>query len=388
MKKTGAILIGAGAISDTHIQACKSLSEQVELLAIANRHTEAAEKKAALYGLDAQIVSDYRQMLGRQDIEMVCICTPPSTHCGIAIECLNAGKHVLIEKPLAVSVEECDKILEAAKRNGKLVSVIAQSRFHGDAMRAKKLLDNEACGRLLYAEADSVWWRDNCYYDLDWRGRWETEGGGCTLNHAVHHIDMLLWMAGRPRAVTAIMANQNHPNCEEEDIAMALIEFENGAVGRLTSSLLHHGQKQRMVFETQYAEITLPLGIECAKALPNGFPEKDEERWQALNEKLCSVPEPEWTGHTGQWANMLAAIRGDEQLVVSGQDGRNAIELIDGIYESAAQGKRLVFPMTAANSFYTRDGVIAGAPRFSKKTTDKASLGEGRMILANDSYKK
>ena len=379
------LLIGTGAISATHIEALNALKDRAELYALADAVPGKAQETAEKYGLNVK-TGDYRELIKDPEITIAAVCTPPGTHCEIAETCLNAGKHVLIEKPMAPSLEECDRINRAAKRNGKLVSVVAQSRFDNEARAAKMLLEKFPLGRLLYSEADSVWWRDNCYYHPAWRGLWETEGGGCTLNHAVHHIDLLLWYSGRVESVTALMGNLNHTNSEEEDISMALVRFENGAFGRVTATLLHHGKKQRMVLETEKAEITLPFGFCSARALGNGFPQKDqetEEEIRAFLEKLEKLP---FTGHTGQWANMVAAAEGKELLVSDGEAGRSAVELIMGIYQSAAEGREIRFPLTEADSFYSKRGILDNAPRFHRKPDGLSPIEAGPMILANKRY--
>ena len=141
---------------------------------------------------------------------------------------LNSGKHVLVEKPMASSLEECDKMLKAAKESGKTLAVIAQNRFRTTIMSLKNILDKQLIGRINYAQIDSLWWRGHSYYDLWWRGCWDKEGGGCTLNHAVHHIDMMCWMMGLPDKVTSVLGNVAHDNAEVEDISLLYSSMQTG----------------------------------------------------------------------------------------------------------------------------------------------------------------
>ncbi len=188
-------------------------------------------------------------MLGRTDIDLVSVCTPPYVHAEIAVDFLSDGKNVIVEKPMAASLEECDRILEAERKSGKTLSVIAQNRFTNPYMHLKSILDGGKLGRIVHAQVDSYWWRGHCYYDLWWRGSWEKEGGGCTLNHAVHHIDMLGWMMGLPESVTAVLSNTSHDNAEVEDISIAAMRYPGGALAQVTSSVIHHGEEQQVVFQ-------------------------------------------------------------------------------------------------------------------------------------------
>ncbi|MET1168283.1 Gfo/Idh/MocA family oxidoreductase, partial [Bacillus velezensis] len=172
-------------------------------------------------------VTDYTELLA-QNIDLVSVCTPPYTHASIACDFMQAGAHVLVEKPMASSLEEADLMLRAAQESGKLLSVVAQNRFTTPMMKLKGVLDSKRMGPIVHVQVDSFWWRGHNYYDLWWRGTWEKEGGGCTLNHAVHHIDAMLWMMGPPVELQAMMANTAHDNAEVEDISMAMLRFQEG----------------------------------------------------------------------------------------------------------------------------------------------------------------
>ena len=227
-------IIGAGAISGAHIEGYGRFKDRCQIVAISDVYPEKARAKAEQFGLDAKVMQDYRELL-EEGIDLVSICTPPYVHAEIAIDFLNAGSHVIIEKPMASSLKECDDINEAARKNGKIVSVIAQNRFRNPMMKLKSVLDSGLAGKILHTQADSFWWRGHCYYDLWWRGTWEKDGGGPTLNHAVHHIDALLWMRGRPSHVQAYMSNVAHDNAEIEDLSIAMLRYPDGTLGQVTS---------------------------------------------------------------------------------------------------------------------------------------------------------
>ena len=158
---------------------------------------------AHLLRLDAEIFLDHHEILNR-NIDLVDVCTPPFAHAEISINALRSGKNVVCEKPMAASLEECDAVLRARDESGKKLSIIAQNRFRLPVRNLKALLDSGMAGKVRHVTVNSLWFRGHSYYDLWWRGTWEKEGGGCTLNHAVHHIDMLGWMMGLPQRVTSV----------------------------------------------------------------------------------------------------------------------------------------------------------------------------------------
>ena len=201
-------VIGTGGIANSHLESYVSAFQgRCQIVALCDIYGDKAVQSKEKFQLDCRVEQDYRELLD-SDIDLVSICTPPYTHAEIAIDFLRAGKHVLVEKPMASSMEECDRMLEAASESERILSVIGQNRFRDPIMKLKRTLDTGKLGKIVHAQVDSHWWRGHCYYDLWWRGTWEKEGGGCTLNHAVHHIDMLQWMMGMPDKVHAVMSNR------------------------------------------------------------------------------------------------------------------------------------------------------------------------------------
>ncbi|MGH3165259.1 MAG: Gfo/Idh/MocA family protein, partial [Trebonia sp.] len=349
-------------------------------VAVADIDRARAVRQIARYGLDAVPASDVGEVLAGPGIDLASVCTPPGTHAEIAAALLEAGVHTLCEKPMAPSLVECDAMIAAAERSGAILSSVAQNRFTTPMMRLKQVLDSGQAGRLLHARVDSHWWRGHSYYDLWWRGTWDSEGGGCTLNHAVHHIDALRWMAGRPAEVQAIMANVAHDNAEVEDLSLAIVRFGSGALGQITSSVVHHAQDQRIVFQTDRAEIAMPWTVRASAPKPNGFPEPDEDTERSLDRLYESLPEVPRPGHTGQIDDVLTAIesRGSEtrgaRVLVDGRDGRGAVELITAIYKSAITGGRVTLPLEDGDPFRTKDGLLAAAPHFHEKTASVAGF--------------
>src|SRR5690606_18283767 len=270
-------IIGTGAISGSHINGYLEFPDRCEIVALCDIFPEKAKQTAERLGLKIPIYNDYKTLLQQVDVDLVSICTPPYTHAQIAIDSLKAGKHVIVEKPMASSLEECDAMIEATNENNKLLSVVAQNRFTNPMMKVKHVLDTQLIGPIVHAQVDSYWWRGHSYYDLWWRGTWEKEGGGCTLNHAVHHIDIFQWMNGMPSEITAVMSNTSHDNAEVEDISIAIAKYDNGSLAQITSSVVHHGEEQQLIFQGRDARVSVPWRHTASKSKENGFPQPNPE---------------------------------------------------------------------------------------------------------------
>jgi len=375
-------IIGTGAISGAHIEAYLQFPQRCKIVALCNLNPDKAEAKRAQYGLDARVVSDYRELF-QDGIDLVSLCLPPYVHAPATIDFLKAGSHVIVEKPMASSLKECDEMIEAAKRSGKLLSVIAQNRFRNPIMKLKQVLDSGLAGRILHAQADSLWWRGHCYYDLWWRGTWEKEGGGPTLNHAVHHIDGLLWMLGRPSEVLASMTNVAHDNAEVEDLSIAILKYPSGALGQLTSSVVHHGEEQQYVFQGERARISAPWRVAASTSMPNGFPERNQALEEEIQRYDDGLPKLPYEGHTGQIENVLNAIEHGTSLMIDGESGRSTLELIMSIYKSASTGMAVKLPLQPDDPFYTREGVLQSVPYFYPKTKSVEHLADVGITLGS-----
>ncbi|WP_096187630.1 Gfo/Idh/MocA family protein [Evansella halocellulosilytica] len=372
-------IIGTGAISSLHIEAYKTFSNTCKVVGLCDIYPEKAQEKCEQFANEAAVYDDYQDLLAREDIDLVSICTPPYTHSKMAVDALNAGKHVIVEKPMASSLKECDEMIKAAKNNDKLLSVIAQNRFREPIMKLKKLLDSNKIGTIVHAQVDSHWWRGYSYYDLWWRGTWEKEGGGCTLNHAVHHIDILRWYLGMPKEVTAVASNTVHDNAEVEDLSIGILKYENGSLAQVTSSVVHHGEEQQLIFQGEKARISVPWKVTASSALENGFPERNEKLEAELEKAYEEQDSLNFEGHEGQINNMLNAIQGKEEILSDGRDGRETLELIMAIYQSASEGKTVPLPLTSESPFYTREGILKNATYYFEKKNSIDNFSENQI---------
>jgi predicted dehydrogenase len=377
----GVAIIGTGVICERHIEAYLAHQDRCAIRALCDLFPEKAEKLKEKYGLaQAQVYASYEEILPRGDIRLVSICTPPFTHAPAAIALMGAGKHVVTEKPMAASLEECDAMLAAQRASGVYLGVVSQNRFQPDNWKLHELLRSGMAGRPLFGQVESYWFRGHSYYDMWWRGTWEKEGGGCTLNHAVHQIDLLNWMMGAPRTVTAVLGNVAHDNAEVEDVAAAVLTYECGALVTLTASLVTHGEGQRLDFQCERAGISSPFGVRADTSRPDGFPQRDADMEKELTALWESITPPSQTGHVGQIGAVVEYLEPPEHTqgikaasaplptgLSGGEDGRLAIEVITAIYESAFTGRTVALPLAPDDPFYTKEGMLGNVRKFHEK---------------------
>ncbi len=380
----GIAILGSGAIAAVHADAYLQYPDRCEIRAVCDLYPEKAQDLIDRKGLTAALAyGKIEEVLARADIDAVSICLPPSAHADIAVKALEQGKHVLVEKPMASSLEECDAMIAAAKRANRLLSPVAQNRFKTPNMRVKQMIDAGDAGRVLHATVNSLWWRGGNYYDIWWRGTWEQECGGCVTSHAVHHIDLLLWMLGKPRRVTAVIGNVGHDNSECEDIGIAILEYP-GMLAQMTASLVTHDEEQELVFQAQNGRLSVPWQTAVSKALPNGFPEADTAAKDALQARYEALPALKVEGHPAQVKNFLDAIDGSDDLLITGESGRDAVELIMAVYKAASTGLPTTLPIGTDDPFYRRASMTAAMPRFHEKTRSVENFSTSEITLGRD----
>ena len=373
-------IIGNGGICPAHVQSYLQFPDRCKIVALADIIPGKAAKMRDRFSLDCETFEDYHDLLSRE-IDLIDICTPPFTHAEIAVTCLRAGKNVVCEKPMAASLEECDAMIRARDESGKKLTIIAQNRFRKEIRDIRELVRSGIAGKVRDVRIDSFWFRGHSYYDLWWRGTWEKEGGGCTLNHAVHHIDMLGWIMGLPRRVTSVLANTGHDNAEVEDLSVSVMEYP-GALATVTASVVHHGEEQQLVFQCEQAKLSAPFDCFSSVTYPNGFPQKDPD--PAFREKveafLSALPPVPFEHHPGQLEAMLTALETGGPVPITGEEGRRTIELITAIYESGSLHRPVSLPLAKDDPFYRVEGIRAHVPHFYEKS---ASVGdfEGEIVV-------
>ncbi|MCL2356322.1 MAG: Gfo/Idh/MocA family oxidoreductase [Defluviitaleaceae bacterium] len=379
-------IVGCGNISGAHIGSYLKFADRCKIVALVDIFPEKAEASKEKFKLnDAKVFASHEEMLASGvEIDLVSNCTPPYVHAEISINCMNAGLNMLVEKPMATCLAECDAMLEAERKNGVILSCGAQNRFLSMITKLKQLADSGVAGAVRCAHVDSLWWRGHCYYDLWWRGTWEKEGGGPTLNHAVHQIDMINWIQGElPAEVTAVLSNVMHDNSECEDLSFAILKYKSGALANVTSSVVHHGGTQSIVLQCENAKIAAPFSVAAEKSKPNGFGESNPELEREITDKYNSFASREYEGFDGEIDDVLRAVETKSRPLITGEDGRKTVELITAIYKSGCLKQTVSLPLDKSDEFYTFDGILKNAVRFNKKTKSAEALGDNEITLGN-----
>jgi UDP-N-acetyl-2-amino-2-deoxyglucuronate dehydrogenase len=375
MGRIGVGLVGAGAIAGAHAAAYAAFKDRCEIVAFADLVEDKAAARAREFGAKAAYKSP-DELLKRKDISLVSICTPPFEHAANAIAAAAAGKHVLCEKPLAPSPEECDRMIAAAAKAGTVLAGVFQYRFDPAVVRAKALLDSGAMGPARLALLSGLWWRGPNYYDLWWRGTWEREGGGALLNHHCHLVDVLLHLLGEPEAVSAELGALTHPDIEVEDTAVLSVRFRSGALAAIAATV--SAPQNHAVLEVGAAKAGLtirvgqPLEIACRKPDPGGFPLDDPEAKASLEAAAAAVPVPARQGHGAVVDDVLRALEARRPPAVPGEEARRAVEFTVAAYKAGTEGVRVTMPLAAGDPFRTRAGLLARAWRGGVKPRREA----------------
>lgn len=358
MEKVKTGIIGCGKGAHLHAQALKNLPEST-FTAVYSRTLAKAEAFAAQYGVKA--CSDIEE-LARAGVEAVIICTPHPAHAETAVKAAQAGMHVLVEKPLASSLEDCDAIINAAKDYQVKLGTICQRRFYPPSMRIKQAIDAGKIGRPILGTVNMLGWRDAAYYQSDpWRGSWQGEGGGVLVNQAPHQLDLLLWYMGPVEEVFGYWSNLNHSYIEVEDTAIAVIKFKNGGLGNVivTNSVnpalygkVHvHGENGASIGVQTDGGAMFIAGMSSITEPPlndlwtvDGETEMLEQ-WKREDTEFFNRIDPMVYFHERQVEDFLRAIINGTKPLIDGEEGRRTVELFTGIYRAQRDRVSIKFPL-------------------------------------------
>jgi predicted dehydrogenase len=352
-------VIGCGKVGQIHAAALASLPES-RFVAVCDNSAERAAVFAARFAVAA--FTDVSALLREAKPEAVLICTPHPLHAAPAIEAAEAGVHVLIEKPLAATLADCDAMLAAARRGGVRLGVVSQRRFYEPVRRLKDALDAGKIGRPILGVFEMFSWRDRAYYESDpWRGRWDSEGGGVLVNQAPHAFDLLQWFMGDIDEISGTWANLNHPYIEVEDTALAMVRFKNGALGSVVASLsqkpglwarIHvHGSSGASVGVETDRGSTFVAGVsEIAEPPLNDLwtvPGEEHQlaEFQALDRARFGQINATTYYHALQIQEFLQAVLEDRPPLVTGEDGRTVVAMFTAIYRSHRERRPISFPV-------------------------------------------
>lgn len=340
-------LIGCGRISPNHVVAAKN--NNLDIVALCDIEPKNSWDKILKFDLlkDTPQYTDYREMLKAEKPELVAIATESGKHAKIALDCIEEGCNVIIEKPIALSLEDADAIIERAKKKGVKVCACHQNRFNKSIQKIREAVEKERFGRLLYGTAHIRWTRDYEYYSrAKWRGTW-TQDGGALMNQCIHDIDLLRWMMGDEiDEVVGFTDRLKHDYIEAEDLGIALIIFKNGSYGIIEGTTNVY---PRNLEETLYIfgeKGTVKAGGEAVNIIEEWrFSDYLDDPKEVIKECHELPPNVYGFGHSKLYADVIDAIKNDRAPYVDGEAGRRALELVLAIYQSAATGSSVKLPL-------------------------------------------
>lgn len=364
MKIVNIAILGCGKVAHLHARAIKNLP-YARLAGVWSRSLETAAKFAKQYNVP--FYNNIATLVKEQDIGLVLVCTPHPFHLGPAREAALSGAHILVEKPLASTLEDADAIIQTCEKAGVTLGVISQRRWYKPVLRVKEAIDAGKIAKPVLGTVTMLGWRDKKYYDADaWRGTWRMEGGGVLVNQAPHQIDILLWYMGEIDEVYGHWQNLNHPYIEVEDTALAIIKFKNGAIGNILVSnsekpgiygKVHvHGANGASLgvqtdggamFIAGMSGITEPpvndlWSVPGEENLLETWNKEDSEHFNSIDPMVYYMER--------QIEDFLWAVEKNTKPMVCGKEGRKTVELFTAIYRSTRDNKPIKFPLQAENS--------------------------------------
>lgn len=345
-------LIGSGRISPNHIAA--AIHNELEIVALCDVVPEKMEEKISKFSLPQSTsqYTDYRELLEKEKPQLVAICTESGKHGQIALDCIEAGSHLIIEKPIALSLEEADKIIEKAKEKNVKVSACHQNRFNKSIQKIREAVEEERFGRLLHGTAHIRWNRGEEYYkQAPWRGTWEQDGGAL-MNQCIHNIDLLRWMMGDGIIeVVGMTDNLKHNFIEAEDLGMALIKFSNGSYGMIEGTTNIYPKNLEETLYIFGEKGTVKAGGKSVNIIEEWeFADKRDDSDDIKANYQENPPNIYGFGHNPLYADVIDAIKNNRDPYVTAEAGRRALELVLAIYKSAAEGKSVKLPLDKCNS--------------------------------------
>jgi len=339
-------LIGCGRISPNHIEAAKN--NKLDFVAMCDIIPEVMEEKSRKFNLQTvHRYTDYKEMLEKEKPELVAIATESGKHAQIALNCIDVGCNLIIEKPIALSLTDADEIIRRGHEKSVKVCANHQNRFNKSIQKIRDAVDRGRFERMFYGTAHIRWCRDWEYYSrADWRGTW-AQDGGCLMNQCIHNIDLLRWMMGDEVIEVVGMTDRlNHEYIEAEDLGIALVRFKSGAYGIIEGTTDLY---PRNLEETLYlfgSKGTVKVGGTSVNKIEKwSFSDCLDDPEEVKKEFGENPPNVYGFGHTPLYADVIDAIKNHREPYVTAEHGRNALEMVLAIYKSAATGEKVKFPM-------------------------------------------
>lgn len=340
-------LIGCGRISPNHISA--AITNNFEIVALCDIVPEHMEDKIQKFNLSRSThkYTDYREMLENKKPELIAIATESGKHAEIALDCMDSGCNLIIEKPIALALEDADAIIAKAKDKKVKVCACHQNRFNKAVQKIREALEAGRFGKLFHAAAHIRWNRSENYYtQAPWRGTWEQDGGAL-MNQCIHNIDLLRWMMGNDiDEVIGMTDNLYHSFIEAEDLGLALIKFSNGSYGIVEGTTNVYPSNLEETLYIFGEKGTVKAGGKSVNIIEEWcFADGLDDSYEIKNKYHENPPNVYGYGHNTLYADVLDAIKNDRQPYVTAEDGRKALELVLAIYKSAAEAKGVKLPL-------------------------------------------
>ena len=356
-------LIGCGRIATNHMKAAINNKDNLNLIAVCDILPEAMEKLLAKHDLQSnkeiKRYTDYKKLIEENEIDLVGIATESGIHAEIALYCIDKGINCIIEKPMAMSMNDAEKIVKLSNEKNVKVAACHQNRFNVAIQELRKAIEGERFGKLSHGSINVRWNRDKGYYDqAPWRGTW-AQDGGCMMNQCIHGIDLLRWMMGdEVEEVYAQTAQQFHHYLECEDIGMAVVKFKNGAIGTIEGTTNVYPKNLEETLYIFGEKGTVKIGGTSTNNIDVwNFADETEEdmKNKNLQEQTSNVY---GNGHTLVYKDMIDSIKNDRKPYIDAVAGRNALEMVLAMYQSAATGKPVKLPLenVASTDFTGRFG--------------------------------
>ena len=338
-------IIGVGNIGKFHIQAVQHIP-QARVSVICENNEEVGRAQAQACG--AIWVKDFQEAVQRPDVDIVSICTPSGTHTEIGMAAARAGKHLLVEKPLDINLIQIDRLINAARQAGVVMTCVFPYRFNRGGHKAREAIQAGRLGKLALGDAYVKWYRAPEYYQGSWRGTQAMDGGGAIINQSIHSIDMLQWLAGPVRTVFAHKAARTH-TIEVEDTASAVVTFENGAMGVIQGTTsCWPGEKARVELRGDSGTIILEEGRITTWKLKDSTAQEEQEMLTLEQTSGSGAQDPtksiSYENHRRQMVELIEDIEAGRQSKIDGLEARKSVEIIRALYASAERGKEITLP--------------------------------------------
>lgn len=347
LSKLNYAIIGCGRISRNHI--ASAIENGLNIVALCDLSYENMIKLHSEFKLsdNVELYVNYQDMLKDKTIDLIAICTDSGSHGKIAINCLNKGINLIIEKPIALSLDEADEIIKISTNQNIKVCACHQNRFNKSIQKIRSAIESKRFGKLMYANANIRWSRGQDYYEQAiWRGTWDSDGGAL-MNQCIHNIDLLRWMLGNDVVeVFGKTMNFSHDYIETEDFGTAIIKFKNGSYGIVDGSTSIYPKNLEENLYIFGVDGTVKAGGKSVNKIEEWEFKNDNEDAEMIKKEFSENPPNVYGfGHSPLYKDMIEAIIFDRQPYVNAIDGRNALEIVLAIYKSSYEGKPVSLPL-------------------------------------------